>query len=356
MTNLTNHHFPLVDISDLSLYAATQTAYQMVLDKFSQWQCVSEYSINAMSKLGKSKFIKHIRGLNESGIFDEKGNIFYLFLEEYKSIVKISYTYEMDYTSLDIVIYTSNYQNFELIIKMENKLNELLLIDKNILVANYKIENDDSSYSLNIKLDESLPDSLFPSVSNVKQYIDDYLNSDSSLLLLYGPPGTGKTTFIKRILKEMAKTSDSNVINVMYTGSSYFKPSRILTFLEDNYDVFVAEDLDNLLLPREKGNDFMSTLLNITDGLVKNSSKKLIITTNILNIKNAKIDPALIRLGRTHDTLRLGLFETIESVNNLYDDLDKINNIKRDFVAELESSKTLAEVTGEYNKHKKVCK
>jgi ATP-dependent 26S proteasome regulatory subunit len=51
------------------------------------------------------------------------------------------------------------------------------------------------------------------------------------------------------------------------------------------------------LAPREDGdNDMMSKFLNVSDGLIKITNKKMIFTTNINQV--TKIDPALLRPGR----------------------------------------------------------
>lgn len=75
-------------------------------------------------------------------------------------------------------------------------------------------------------------------------------------------------------------------------------------YMTSNAEILVVEDADVLLTDREsKGNKSMAKMLNVSDGLVKVMSKKIIFTANLTN-KN-KIDQALLRPGRCFDAIVL---------------------------------------------------
>jgi ATP-dependent 26S proteasome regulatory subunit len=72
--------------------------------------------------------------------------------------------------------------------------------------------------------------------------------------------------------------------------------------MNDEQDILVIEDADLLITSREDhGNKLMSRILNISDGLIKHSSKKIVFSANLT--KYDSIDQALMRPGRCHDVL-----------------------------------------------------
>lgn len=112
-----------------------------------------------------------------------------------------------------------------------------------------------------------------------------------------GERGTGKTSFIRGLLKrhrwDAMISYDERVLTDDYT---------LIRFLESSSDCFVIEDSDNLIYKREQGNNFVHKFLNLGDGLITKSGKKLILSTNITSTD--EIDSALIRPGRCFDVLQ----------------------------------------------------
>lgn len=141
----------------------------------------------------------------------------------------------------------------------------------------------------------------YPSLKDqpLKEFISDYLQSDSAVLLLYGPPGTGKTSLLKQIMQyanESCLITYNKDIAAMDTLFSHFYdcPERFL----------IIEDADTYMSSRAKdGNDVMKKLLNITDGLTARKEKKVIFTTNLTNLND--VDDALLREGRCFATLNV---------------------------------------------------
>lgn len=127
-------------------------------------------------------------------------------------------------------------------------------------------------------------------------YIDSYLASNSSVLILIGPPGTGKTSFIKELIAR-ANTSAT----VTYDTSLLDQDGFFAGFMQGSSSVLVIEDADTFIQSRRRNNSMMHRFLNASDGLVSFRDKKIIITTNLPNTQD--IDEALLRPGRCFDVL-----------------------------------------------------
>lgn len=154
--------------------------------------------------------------------------------------------------------------------------------------------------------DDVLLDEAYPSIKGgVVPYIHNYLESTDSVLVLQGPPGTGKTRLIRSILGEASKRLGSSRARVLYTGDARALENEQLfvSFLTEDYSVFVVEDADHLLRPRADGNDQLHRFLTIADGIVRSTGKKIIFSTNLPNIGD--IDEALLRPGRCFGHLHL---------------------------------------------------
>lgn len=140
-----------------------------------------------------------------------------------------------------------------------------------------------------------ISDEFYPFIEGgVDALYENFLNSDDQVLVLMGPPGTGKTSFIKDLL-----IKHSLRCNLTYEKDIMFSDDFFIQFLVGSSQAIVMEDADDLIKNREDSqNHIMSKFLNISDGIIKASSKKLIFSTNITDEK--EIDPALIRPGRCY--------------------------------------------------------
>lgn len=131
---------------------------------------------------------------------------------------------------------------------------------------------------------------------NVYEYIDDYLNSSASVLILLGPPGTGKTTFIKNLIHRSG--SDAKVT---YDEKIMNDDSLFANFVESDTRFMIMEDADTFLGSRTDGNTMMHRFLNVSDGLISAEGKKLVFSTNLPSVRD--IDSALMRPGRCFDVV-----------------------------------------------------
>ena len=158
----------------------------------------------------------------------------------------------------------------------------------------YKDPHGVDGCSLYIEQDSKVNDEFYPWLtSGVDAFIDDYMNSKSSVLVMYGPPGTGKTSFLKHMLCNRKLSAAVSYDEAVLNDDRFF--IDFLTSSEN--DVLIIEDADLLLTSRESDqNRLMSKFLNVSDGLVKVNDKKMIFTTNIAQL--SKVDQALLRKGR----------------------------------------------------------
>lgn len=162
--------------------------------------------------------------------------------------------------------------------------------------VNWLYSTDGNTVEIPLREDRVPIDQMYPWLGDesLKHYYDRYISSDASILVLIGPPGTGKTTFIRGLLQHTGLSA-----LVTYDPAILAKDYVFAQFIESDMSIMVIEDADNFLGAREDGNDIMHKFLNVGDGLVTTSNKKLIFSTNLPSIRD--IDPALVRPGRCFD-------------------------------------------------------
>lgn len=169
-----------------------------------------------------------------------------------------------------------------------------------------------------VKLSESISEKVFaesyPYLPGLDDYIQEYLDSDASILLLIGQPGTGKTRLIRHILREMSYRKEESP-NIIYASEkNVIQKSKIfMDFMESWCDGLVLEDIDYDLMDRKEGNFLMYKLLTSSDGIISSLGKKMILSTNLPTIKD--IDPALLRPGRCFDIIHTRALSRVEIVN-----------------------------------------
>jgi len=118
---------------------------------------------------------------------------------------------------------------------------------------------------------------------------------NSGLILFHGVTGSGKSTYIYHLIH----STDQKVIYIPNNVISQITNPGFLPFLitEAKESVIVVEDAEAVLLKRDKqGDSGVSTLLNITDGILGRLLKCKVICT--FNIERTQLDDALLRKGR----------------------------------------------------------
>lgn len=118
--------------------------------------------------------------------------------------------------------------------------------------------------------------------------------NSNGLFLLHGKPGTGKSTYIRYLICQMKK----KVIFLSPNMAGQLDHMELTRFLINNKNaVFVIEDAEQLIASREnERNSSLSTLLNLTDGILGECLSIQVIATFNTHVKN--IDKALLRKGR----------------------------------------------------------
>lgn len=120
------------------------------------------------------------------------------------------------------------------------------------------------------------------------------VKNGSGLFLFHGLPGTGKSTYIKYLIHYLNK--DVIFMSPRLAGS-LDAPDLTSFLIKNKNTVIVIEDAEELITAREGGrNSTISTLLNLTDGLLGECLGIQIIAT--FNTHVANIDSALLRKGR----------------------------------------------------------
>ena len=140
--------------------------------------------------------------------------------------------------------------------------------------------------------------SFYPWLSvPLSEYFETYMKAKESVLILFGPPGTGKSTFIRTLINH-----GNYGCMLAYNKEVVNSPDLLDTFYNDkDLKILAYEDTDKYLGSREDGNDLMSSILNVADGVVCRSGRKIVFSTNLPSIDS--IDPALLRYGRCFDIL-----------------------------------------------------
>jgi hypothetical protein len=164
----------------------------------------------------------------------------------------------------------------------------------------YKPNGD--SVKLPIRSDNLPRSEFYPQLGEetLSSYYDRFMQSGSNVLVLIGPPGTGKTSFIRGLLHH----TGSGAI-VSYDTSILESDEIFAEFMSGKETFMVLEDADTFLSSRSKsGNTIMHRFLNIGDGLISTSGKKIVFSTNLPSVRD--IDPALLRPGRCFDVMRFG--------------------------------------------------
>ena len=146
--------------------------------------------------------------------------------------------------------------------------------------------------------DDKLHDEAYPDIKGgVAAFIEHYLESPETVLVLQGPPGTGKTRLIRAVLGELSRRRGGCARALFTSDKRALENDEIyVKFLTGRRDAFVVEDADHLLQPRAKGNDHLHKFLTIADGIVRAQGRKIVFSTNLPNVGD--LDDALVRPGR----------------------------------------------------------
>lgn len=152
---------------------------------------------------------------------------------------------------------------------------------------------------------------------------DKLKNHNKGILLLHGKAGTGKTNYIKYLTTLIPEKKFVFIPVGMIEALS--DPVFIATLIDNRGAILVLEDCENYLEDRNLSgqNNVVSTILNLTDGLLSDVLGIQIIATFNSNLVN--IDGALMRSGRLiaeYEFDKLNLNKTTNLLKKLNHDFD----------------------------------
>ena len=144
---------------------------------------------------------------------------------------------------------------------------------------------------ININLEENYNDDL--PYDKICTFLNQ--NDESGLMIFRGDPGTGKTYFIRHLISNFKK---HHFLVLSESCLAYINdPSFIKMLMKFENSIVILEDCEKVLMERQRGgNELISTLLNITSGLLGDSLKVRVIATFNAPVDN--VDKALLRKGR----------------------------------------------------------
>jgi molybdopterin-guanine dinucleotide biosynthesis protein len=126
---------------------------------------------------------------------------------------------------------------------------------------------------------------------------------NKGITMFHGPPGTGKTHYIRRLLPELSEAGKRVILIPKHVLGSLESPGfnefMLRNFIGEKI-VFIIEDSESIIAKRaaagEHRSELVSTLLNVTDGILNDIFSIQVILTFNTNLES--IDEALQRKGR----------------------------------------------------------
>lgn len=159
----------------------------------------------------------------------------------------------------------------------------------------FYLKKGNVKYPKNFDVKKSYNDDFEHEDEKIRAFIEE--DNKSGLVILHGEMGTGKSTYIAHLIHSFPK---KRFVIIPPDMVGYLGDAAFGSFLEtlDNH-VIIIEDCENAIRDRKSGRvsaNSVSTILNLTDGIMSNDLSMKFICTFNEDMKN--IDPALLRKGR----------------------------------------------------------
>jgi len=187
--------------------------------------------------------------------------------------------------------------NEKLFNDLKSKLDAYVQPDSTMITWAYTRSNQMTTLILPLKDHGPVYQEAYPYIKDVKGTMDAFMESSASILIMNGPMGTGKTSLIADLITRHSLNAVTTYDTDLMKDDSFY-----VSFLSGENNLMIMEDADVLLLSREASkNETIAKLLNVSDGIVNSSKKKIIITANANNV--ADFDPAIMRPGRCYGVI-----------------------------------------------------
>lgn len=162
--------------------------------------------------------------------------------------------------------------------------------------------------------------------------------NDKGIVLLHGLPGTGKTTYLRYLI---AKINKPVLFLPPHMAQSLVDPGFADIIIRNPNTVLVIEDAEDIIMERKGSNNAaVSTLLNLSDGLLSDGLNVQVICT--FNCSLPTIDKALLRKGRLIARYEFGKL-TIPKAQRLSN--------KFGFKTQIDRPMTVAEIINQHEKN-----
>jgi hypothetical protein len=133
------------------------------------------------------------------------------------------------------------------------------------------------------------------------QIVASLKNKHSGCYIFPGPPGTGKTFYIQHLASVINKKFIYLPESLISSGLD--SPAVIALLVDNPNSVLIIEDGEKFIMSRkEEPNSLVSTILNISEGLLSAIIKCSVVITHNQFLDANNIDPALMRKGRLNYT------------------------------------------------------
>lgn len=146
-------------------------------------------------------------------------------------------------------------------------------------------------------------------------------DQDGRVVILHGEPGTGKTTAIRTLLWEWRSWSSAHLVldgDTFVHDAGYVAEVTTQPAGKDRWVVVVIEDAGDLVDYEHPFGGDLSTILNISDGIVGMGTKALFVLTT--NEPVRAVHPALTRAGRCLANIEFVPFSRREAIEWLRTD------------------------------------